>query len=302
MNSLTLAICTLNREFFLSRCLKALADQTQEFPSVKILIIDNGSVDNTRSLVLNFQNEIEMSYVLESRTGLSHARNKAIECCDTDYLVFIDDDGYPAPGWLAAVVSAVEKSPDFFGGPFLPYYVEKKPYWYDDRYGSAHVSDDGGFKPWGYCFSGGNMGWRVECFDDIGRFDPSLGMMGGTLMLGEETALQLSESAASLTRLLVPEMLLYHYVSPEKMTLRYIFRRSYVYGYNLDCIDAGSPLLAKGLFRFLLDVRLFLPLPIRFILSPKKFMSYCADFFSLHAIFIGIFLKKCSVFIKSFWR
>ena len=103
---LTVAICTLNRKDFILRCLSALQPQLTQFPLVELVVVDNGCNDDTEAAVLALGIS-GLRYVHEPALGLSNARNRALACCDREYLVFLDDDGYPAEGWLASVVSAL---------------------------------------------------------------------------------------------------------------------------------------------------------------------------------------------------
>ena len=133
------------------------------------------------------------------------------------------------------------------------------------------------------------MGWRTAYLRQFGGFDPALGMQGGRLRLGEETALQVRLEARDNRRLLIKDMLLIHYVAPEKMTLHYVFMRAFSYGEMLHVIDPSSPYLSKGLFEFLRDVRFFLPLLLHMMTGMRnRSKRYMANFFSLHGMFIGV--------------
>ena len=49
---------------------------------------------------------------------------------------------------------------DIFGGPYTPFYTDKKPMWFDDALGSAHLDLVDGLQVMPTFLSGGNMGWR----------------------------------------------------------------------------------------------------------------------------------------------
>lgn len=299
---ITLCICTFNRCGFLKMCMEALQPQLLLFPKVRLLVIDNGSSDDTKAMLVSNAERWRFDYFFEPAVGLSHARNRAIQECRSKYLVFIDDDGYPTARWLAAVVDAANCDPDVFGGPFQPFYLEKKPSWFQDRYASAHCEDEPGWKPFGYAFSGGNMGWSLSYLRSRGGFDPHLGMTGGRLRLGEETSLQVCPEARPLRRLLVKDMLLMHYAAPSKMSIAYMLRRSFIYGASLHLIDSNSKLLGKTVIRFLMDTRFFFPLIIRldFPLNQKS-KRYLADFVSLHGMSAGVIWSRIARRFKSLW-
>ena len=86
------------------------------------------------------------------------------------------------------------------------------------------------------------MGWRTALLRAAGGFDPHLGVAGNRLRLGEETAVQvtLHQRHSDLNVQFVPTMSMTHHVPKEKMRLSYIFRRNYMYGWQLRDIDLSN--------------------------------------------------------------
>lgn len=297
-SDITIAICTRNRAEHLRRCLDGLKAQLDKGSAVTVSIIDNASTDFTAQVVENASDHLNTKYFLESRVGLSHARNLAVNYCDTEYIVFLDDDAIPMETWLEAIYEGVRKyNPDIFGGPYIPFYLSKKPDWYSDEFGSAHHFDNEGEVSQNYCFSGGNMGWRVSLLRKYGGFDPELGMVDNTLRLGEETALQIKMwQDSSIVRALLPKMLMRHLVSPEKMTIKYIAKRSYTYGRQLHMIDPDSPLITQGMLKILKECRFFLPVLVKpFLRDREKFRyykTYLGYYLSLHCMSLGAWYSR----------
>ena len=53
-------------------------------------------------------------------SGLSRARNVALEACATRYIVYLDDDASPRPEWLSAILRAfTTHDPDVVAGPII---------------------------------------------------------------------------------------------------------------------------------------------------------------------------------------
>ena len=68
-------ICTLNRANYLRRSINSLIDQTLSAAHYEILIVDNGSTDNTSEVVLREYDHVQnLQYVYEPILGLSQAR------------------------------------------------------------------------------------------------------------------------------------------------------------------------------------------------------------------------------------
>lgn len=298
--SITITICTYNRASFLEKCLAGLSCQIPDISSTPILIVNNNSNDNTAETCNKFHDKLNLSMIDEPKIGLSHARNKALEQCNTEYIVYLDDDGIPSVGWLAAIRSGLEKyDPAIFGGPFSPFYLSPKPKWFKDEFGSSHMNDPEGIVDFPYCFSGGNMGWRTSILNQVGGFDPKLGMSGKTLRLGEETALQVRLwKQPDLKRVLLRGMHMKHYVSPEKMRLSYIASRSFIYGKQLGQIDPANPLLRKTVARALLDCKFGLPLLLRLVFRDRQLYpcwgTFAARFLTLHCIGLGASMAEKS--------
>ena len=290
----TVAICTHNRATHLARCLKGLTECSARSARVPVVVVNNNSTDETDEVCREAGNDLSLTLLHESRTGLSHARNAALAACETEYVVYLDDDGIPKPIWLSAIIAGVEKwNPDIFGGPYTPFYESPKPAWFDDAYGSAHLGDPEGLVAMPYCFSGGNMGWRTKLLREIGGFDPNLGMAGDSLRLGEETAIQVALwSRPELRRVMLPEMHMKHLVSDEKMSLSYLWRRSFTYGRQLAVIDPTNAVNVRaGVLKSATAMRFGMPLVWRFLVRDRAkypcWRTFVGNYFSLHAIHCG---------------
>lgn len=294
----TIAICTRNRADFLRKCLGGLFSATQTIHP-RIIIVDNASTDSTRDIVAQFADKVHL--VHEQNVGLSHARNTAIAHCHTPYLVFLDDDGVPDPEWTSSIGDMIEKhQPDVFGGPYSPFYTDPREPWFSDALGAAHMDLSDGLQPRGTCFSGGNMGWRVELLKALGGFDPKLGISGNELRLGEETALQLAmwRRSPDAKFCFSRKMHMIHHVSKVKMRLRYIHKRNFIYGWQLRDIDPMQEILKNGVIALMLRTKLGVPLILRYFVRDRTiypyWKGYAAAYLSLNSILIGIAARKFS--------
>ncbi|MGB3544572.1 glycosyltransferase family 2 protein [Rubrivirga sp.] len=274
----TVAICTRNRADLLRLCLDALAASIGD-RAVPVVLVDNASTDDTARVADGV--DLPLAYVREGQLGLSHARNTALEACETEYLVFLDDDAKPLPGWIAAIEDGIGRwTPDFFGGPYRPFYLDPKPDWFDDNLGSAHLDLEAGLQPVGTCFSGGNMGWRAALLRDMGGFDPALGMVGNTLRLGEETQLQLQYYAGhpDARAVFLPDMEMLHYVPPAKMHVAYWWRRAWDYGWRLPEIDPHGEAARMTRWELARDTKVGLPLLLRAVRRDRHTYPTWASF------------------------
>ena len=298
----TIAICTRNRTAFLCCCLDALliANAGIDAP---IIVIDNNSTDETQATLATYTDRITVAR--EECTGLSHARNKAIDLCRTPYLVFLDDDGVPDRGWATAVRDLIDSfEPDVFGGPYSPFYTGPKPNWFTDSLGTAHADLSDGRQSRNVCFSGGNMGWRLDLLKALGGFDPKLGIVGNKLRLGEETALQLAiwRQNPDATFCFSKAMHMIHHVSREKMRLRYVHKRNFIYGWQLIDIDPSLPLVQSRWWRLMMTTKLGSPILLRMIIRDRArypaWKTYVAAYLSYNSILMGVAARQLNDWLR----
>jgi glucosyl-dolichyl phosphate glucuronosyltransferase len=132
----TVAICTLNRRHYLERAMHEVMNQLSGFPSGHLLVVDNGSSDDT----LKYLNELtasetRVSLAQEAISGTYYARARAIEQATGDFLIFLDDDAVPRPGWLNAMLTALLSAPDVgaVGCSIEPIWEGPRPPWLSQR-------------------------------------------------------------------------------------------------------------------------------------------------------------------------
>jgi len=94
-STVTVVICTRNRPVQLRKCLEAAR---QLVPGAdEILVVDNSPGDKETELVAQ---EFAARYTCEPIPGLSRARNRALNECNSDIVAFLDDDALPCNQWL----------------------------------------------------------------------------------------------------------------------------------------------------------------------------------------------------------
>src|SRR5262245_17488628 len=145
---LTVVVPTYNRHLLLKRTLNSLirAPIPAEM-SVRAVVVDNNSQDDTRGTVREYSNlnELAIDYVFEPRQGRSFALNAGIAAADGDLLAMIDDDEEISQYWYAVISSAFKGGDiDFIGGPYLPRWGARPPPWLPQNYLGAIGWVDGG--------------------------------------------------------------------------------------------------------------------------------------------------------------
>ena len=95
-----------NGAALLADCLAALARQT--LPPARTLVVDNGSTDDSQAVAERAGVEW---LALRSNRGFPAAVNAGIRASDAPYVALLNNDAVPAPGWLEALVAALDADP-----------------------------------------------------------------------------------------------------------------------------------------------------------------------------------------------
>lgn len=83
----------------------------QSFKDIEIIVIDDGSTDNTADIIKPFTGHIK--YYRQENKGAASARNHGIKLSSGKYIAFLDSDDLWEPHKLAAQLNILENQPDF---------------------------------------------------------------------------------------------------------------------------------------------------------------------------------------------
>ncbi|HVG42676.1 MAG TPA: glycosyltransferase family A protein, partial [Chitinophagaceae bacterium] len=122
-----------NRENYIGDAIESALAST--YKNLELLIVDDGSKDNTVSIAMNYAAKDPMVkvYVNEKNLGDYLNRNKAASYASGKYLKYLDSDDIMYPHCLEVMVSAMEKFPEAGLGlsavsdPYKPYPVMLTP-------------------------------------------------------------------------------------------------------------------------------------------------------------------------------
>jgi len=94
-------IPTYNRKSILEKCLEALFDQSYPKNKYEIVLIDDGSADETDKMVACLNPRCRLTYVRnDKRLGLPRCRNKGTDLARGKYIIFVDSDVIVAPEFI----------------------------------------------------------------------------------------------------------------------------------------------------------------------------------------------------------
>lgn len=133
----TVIVPTRNRADLLFECLQSI--QQQSFKDFECIIIDDGSIDDTKAKVEHL-NDARFVYFYQDHGERSQARNKGIELAQGDYLCFIDDDDLLESEYLSTFAQMIN-SPAYkneilrVGYNTLPLNRKRVPFYSESKYG-----------------------------------------------------------------------------------------------------------------------------------------------------------------------
>lgn len=88
---ISIVVPIYNVEKYLERCITSLVNQS--YKNIEIILVNDGSTDNSKEIAEKYNSNYDfISLVNKQNGGLSDARNKGLECCKGEYVLFVDSD------------------------------------------------------------------------------------------------------------------------------------------------------------------------------------------------------------------
>lgn len=84
----------------------------QTYSNCEVIVIDDGSTDNTRELIFQRYGET-VKYIYQNNQGVASARNNGLSNASGEYIQFLDADDLIAPSKIAKQVALLEDNPEF---------------------------------------------------------------------------------------------------------------------------------------------------------------------------------------------
>ena len=119
----SIVIPVFNQASFTGACLKALAADEDLRARGEVIVVNNGSTDETGEVLRAAQAEFPALQVvhLDTNTGFAPASNLGAERARAPRLVMLNNDTIPQPGWLTALENALDLPRAGLVGPKLIY-------------------------------------------------------------------------------------------------------------------------------------------------------------------------------------
>ena len=196
------------------------------------LIVDSSRTERVAEVVCPREH---VRYVrAREATGVAESRNRIVELCRTRYLLFIDADAVPRPGWAAAMRRAFDRGDNVWlvGARIVPVWKKPPPPLFDcivarELLGMLDLGSHTLEIPRVMGTS-----YAVDCrrVPEARPFDPRLGRRPDRLLSGEEVQLSLDVLSSGGRITYEPAATVEHHVRPERMRWRWMLARVYSEG------------------------------------------------------------------------
>ncbi len=107
---ISVIIPAYNREKLLVEAVRSVLDQKGVPEDIEIIVVDDGSTDNTGEALASLGGEI--TYLRQEHSGVSRARNLGISSSRGEWIAFLDSDDLWLPGKLRAQMGFFSDHPE----------------------------------------------------------------------------------------------------------------------------------------------------------------------------------------------
>ncbi|WP_134704961.1 glycosyltransferase family A protein [Ammoniphilus sp. YIM 78166] len=111
-SKVTVIIPTYNRANEIGRAIMSVMNQS--YPHWKLLVIDDGSTDDTEAKMREWSRKDERIsyYRMPGNKGVCHALNQALKLVDTEFMVQVDSDDWLEPSALEVLIKEMDLAPE----------------------------------------------------------------------------------------------------------------------------------------------------------------------------------------------
>jgi glycosyltransferase involved in cell wall biosynthesis len=243
----SIIIPTKNRAKDLDDNLMRISRFLPNYIGVEIIIIDNGSTDDTSKIVkkyINSELKCSVKHIYDAEPGLLTGRHRGYQESTGDILAFIDDDIVISEDWLGTLCELDKNYLDFefFTGPTLPLYAGYPPKWLESFWQTNDLGKTCGWLslmdmgsenkeiPLVYVW-GLNFIVRRDAFISSGGFNPDSVPTQYQHFQGDgESGLSHKAALMGFRALYLPSLLVYHQIGNDRLTESYFGKRAYFQG------------------------------------------------------------------------
>lgn len=112
MNLVSIIIPTYNNANTICRSVDSCINQT--YGNIEIIVIDDGSTDNTKEVLSKYNSDERFKYIYQDNQERSTARNHGLDVAKGKYIQFLDSDDEIYPTKIEKQVNFLDANPEYF--------------------------------------------------------------------------------------------------------------------------------------------------------------------------------------------
>jgi len=266
---ISVCICTYKRPVLLKRLLSEVnLQETAGLFTYSVVVADNDEASSAEATVADFcsTSSMPVKYCVEPRRGIAFARNRVVENAGGEYLAFIDDDEFPAPGWLLTLYrTCIQFKVDGVLGPVKRHFDEVPPSWLlKSRFYDRRVNPTGMRVDWREARTGNVLLKRSLIEGDPTPFRPEL-------KSGEDVDFFKRKTEEGCTFIWCAEAEAFEAVPPARWKRKYLLEKALMRGGS--AVKRGG-VGVTGIAKAMIAVPVYvLALPFAQVLGHHRFMT-----------------------------
>lgn len=229
--TLSAIVPTHDRPIALRRCLETLRDQDVDASRFEVVVIDDGSAADIRTVVESVAGEsaIPIRYEQQELTGLNGARNRGASVTSGEVLAFLDDDTLVSPTWASTLLTAFDAHACAAVGGRIELGLDGvAPPWLADVSHYLAAYDLGPAPRWledDPVPVGANCAVRRSDFDRLGGFRIGLDRIAGSLVSNGDTEFFRRLRSMGGRLRYEPDASVIHCVPADRLTVEFFDKR-----------------------------------------------------------------------------
>jgi GT2 family glycosyltransferase len=232
--AVVISVYSIDRANNVVDCIESVRKQT--LPPKEIIVV----LDPGQALVAYYKKRLgsTVRLIVSDDFGLSSARNMGIKGSNSEIIAFVDDDAVADRDWLKNLVRNFDDSSVIgVGGRIVPVWPIKNPGWFpEELYWIVGCSYKGLPTKKAVIRNpiGCNMIFKRSVFEEVGCFSTSVGRIGSKLLCCDDTefGIRATSKLAGAKIIYEPDAVVYHLVSENRVSLKYVLKRSYSEGFS----------------------------------------------------------------------
>jgi glycosyltransferase involved in cell wall biosynthesis len=209
MNSklISVVLPSYNRADVIGMTLERLCHQTIATDRFEVIVVDDGSKDQSSDIVITYQDRLNIKYYYQNNKGVAAARNLGVYHAEGWIIVFLDCDEMPEVDFLEQHEQMHQENPRCLINGQVRSWPNPQGPWYDrviDPDSVLNYGEVSGTIPF-YLAIGGNLSVQTQAFSELGGFDEEFPGSGG-----EETEFVYRATLEGYPFKYCPEAITYH--------------------------------------------------------------------------------------------